>query len=135
MQSLRALNTVAASMDAPSHVLGGAVARLMYIAGAAPADLIGLAAALADQVPRSCQTGRARTSILGFSVEPEITAMSHLTYIYDSPRSLHVVDVALSPLEVTFTSAEIRLHSQDPDGSARKAAHRRTCGTLAAANH
>jgi hypothetical protein len=45
-----------------------------------------------------------------FDITPDFTAaMSHLQYIYESPKSLQVVDVVMLTKDRTFASTEIRL--------------------------
>ena len=109
MQSLRDPNTVAGIIDALRRVHGDALARLMLIEGVTLADLMG---SLLRSPTKNREAVRLVTHALGsgdFIVEPEIAAVSHLTYIYDPPKSLHVVDVAIETPDGTITSAEIRL--------------------------
>lgn len=105
----------------------------MHIAGVAPTDPIG---SLLRSLIEGCEAVRLVTHALrswDFIVELEIASSTHVCC--DSPISFHVVRVAFEPLEVTITSAEIRLRSQYLDGSASKMAHRRTREALATANH
>ena len=109
MQSLREPNTVAAIIDALRRVHGDALARLMLIEGVTLADLID---SLLHSPIRNREAVKLVTDALGsgdFIVEPEIAAVSHLMYIYDRPKSLQVVDVAIETPNATIPSADIRL--------------------------
>ena len=113
MQSLRDPNTVAAIIGALRQVHGDAPARLMLIEGVTLADLIG---SLLRSPNKNREVIKLATDALGsgdFAVEPDIAAVSHLTYIYDPPKSLHVVDVAIETPGGTISSAEIRLRLRD----------------------
>jgi hypothetical protein len=114
LQSLREPNTVADIVDALRHVHGDALARLMLIEGATLADLIG---SLLRAPIKNREAVKLVTHALGsgdFIVEPDVAAVSHLAYIYDRPKSLDVVDVAIETPDGTITSAEIRLRLRDP---------------------
>lgn len=114
MQSLRAPNTAAAIADALRQVHGDQLTRLMLIEGMTLADLIG---SLLGSSIKNREAIKLATDALGsgdFIVEPEIGAVSHLTYIYDPPKSLHVVDVAVETLGGRIASAEIHLRLRDP---------------------
>jgi len=114
LQSFRDPNTVAAIVDTLRQVHGEALARLMLIEGVTLANLIG---SLLRSSTKNREAIKLATDALGsgdFIVEPEIPAVSHLTYIYDPPKSLHVVDVAIETPGGTIASTEIRLRLRDP---------------------
>jgi hypothetical protein len=115
LQSLREPNTVAAIIDALRQVHGDALARLMLIEGVTLADLI---CSLRQSPIKNREAVKLITDTLvsgDFIVEPEIAAVSHLAYIYDPPKSLHVVDVAIETPDGTIPSTEIRLRLRDLD--------------------
>ena len=114
MQSLRDTRTVPAIIDALTHVDGDSIARLMLIHGVKLADLI---EALLRSPIKNHEAIRLVTQALGsgdFLIEPEIVGPSHLTYIYDPPGSLHVVDIAIDTTEGRLASKDIRVRLQDP---------------------
>jgi hypothetical protein len=114
MQSLKDPKTVAAIINVLRHVESDSVVRLMLIQGVTLADLIN---SLLRSPIKNRDAVRLVTQALGsgdFIVEPEIVGPSHITYIYDPPGSLHVVDMAIDTTQGRLTSTEIRLRLQDP---------------------
>ena len=115
MQSLRTPNTVAAIIASLRRVHGDATTRLMLIDGMTLSDLIGslLRSSITNQ-----EAIKLATQALGsgdFLVEPEIVGPSHLEYVYDPPRSLHVVDIAIDTPHGKLVRADIRLRLRTPE--------------------
>lgn len=110
-------DTVAAIVRALRHVHGDDIARLMLTNGSTLAALLDclLHAPLknseaAKLISRALRSG-------DFIVTPEFGSPSHLTYIFDRPGSLRVVDVAVVTMtNGTFTSADIRLRLPPGEG-------------------
>jgi hypothetical protein len=50
-----------------------------------------------------------------FIVTPDFGSPSHLKYFYDPPKSLHVVDIAVTTLNGTIASTDIRLRLMASD--------------------
>ena len=46
---------------------------------------------------------------------PDFGSPSHLRYFYDPPKSLHVVDIAVTTLNGTIASTDIRLRLMASD--------------------
>jgi hypothetical protein len=109
VQSLKDPHTVAAIINTLRHVHGDAIARYMVTKGMTLAFLIDtlLRSPLKNSDAVKLLTGALRSG--DFIITPEIVAASHLTYIYDPPKSLHVVDIAIETLDGTVVSADIRL--------------------------
>jgi hypothetical protein len=108
-------NTVAAIVSALTHVYGDAGTRLLLIRGLTLADLLDslLRASIKNQ-----EAIKLATLALGsgdFLVEPEISGPSHISYIYDPPGSLHVVNIFLDTMQGQLRSADIRLRLRDPE--------------------
>ena len=81
----------------------------MLIKGLTLADLIEL---LLRAPIKNREAIKLATHALGsgdFLTEPQIGAPSHMSYIYDPPRSLRVVDIAINTTGGTIPSADIRL--------------------------
>ena len=115
LQSFKDPNAVASIVDALRHAHGNAIVRLMLIKGFTLADLI-------DSLLRSPIKNREAIKLanhaLGsgdFLTEPQIGGTSHLSYFYDPPGSLHVVDIAIDTPHSTISSVDIRLWLRDID--------------------
>lgn len=109
-------DTVAAIVRALRHVHGDDSARYMLTNGTTLAALLdGLLHAplkntdVLKLISRALRSG-------DFVVTPELGSPSHLTYIYERPGSLRVVDVAIVTMDhgtVSSSDIRIRLHSGD----------------------
>ena len=113
MQSLKDPNSVAAIIDALRRVHGDAAARLMLVGGMTLADVI---TSLLRSPIKNREAIKLVTHALGsddFVIAPEIAGPSHITYIYDPPSSLHVIDIAIDTTHGRLTSAEIWLRLKD----------------------
>ena len=109
LQSFNDPNAVASIVGALRHAHGDAGARLMLIEGLTLADLI---ESLLRSPIKNREAIRLAIHALGsgdFLTEPQIGGPSHISYIYDPPRSLHVVDIAINTTGGTIPSANIRL--------------------------
>jgi len=102
-------NTVAALIDLLRREHGDNTARYMLTEGMTLAALIdtALRAPMKNHEAVKLITRALRSG--DFIITPEIVAPSHLTYIYDRPKSLHVVDIAIETMERTVASTDIRL--------------------------
>ena len=60
-------------------------------------------------------TTTAALSFGDFVVTPGFGSPSHLKYYYDPPKSLHVVDIAVTTLNGTIASTDIRLRLTPSD--------------------
>ena len=115
MQSFKDPNAVASIVDALRHAHGDAVARLMLIKGLTLADLI---ESLLRSPIKNREAIKLANHALGsgdFLAEPQIGGPSHISYTYDPPRSLHVVDIAIDTPHGTIPSIDIRLRLRDID--------------------
>lgn len=109
-------DTVAAIVRALRHVHGDESARYMLTNGTTLAVLLDslLRAELKNTevlklISRVIRSG-------DFIVTPELSSPSHLTYIYERPGSLRVVDVAIVTMEDgTYSSSDIRLRLPSDD--------------------
>ena len=109
LQSFNDPNAVASIVGALRHAHGDAGARLMLIECFTLADLI---VSLLRSPIKNREAIRLAIHALGsgdFLTEPQIGGPSHISYIYDPPRSLHVVDIAINTTGGTIPSANIRL--------------------------
>jgi hypothetical protein len=115
---MRDPDTVARIVSALRQVHGDGVARLLLNDGLSLAALIDalLRAPLRNSdavklIKRALSSG-------DFIVTPDLSrSPSHLRYVYDPPKSLHVVDVNLITLDHgTLASTDIHLRLM-PDGS------------------
>jgi glycosylphosphatidylinositol transamidase (GPIT) subunit GPI8 len=114
MRSIRDTKTVAAIIDALTHVDGDSIARVMLIQGVTLADLID---SLLSSPIKNGEAIKLITQALGsddFLIEPEIVGPSHIAYIYDPPESLHVVDIVVETTQGKLASKDIRVRLQDP---------------------
>lgn len=107
---MRDPNTVAGIVSALRQVHGDDVARVLLNNGLSLAALIDalLRSSLKNQdavklITRALSSG-------DFIVTPDFGAVSHLKYVYDRPKSLHVVDIAvMTPDRGTIASLDIRM--------------------------
>ena len=106
---MRDPNTVAGIIRALSEVHGDDIARAMLNDGLSLAALI-------DALLRSLKNRDVVKLITGalcsgdFIITPNFGSAWHIKYLYDRPRSLRVVDVALVTLDHgTITSGDVRL--------------------------
>jgi hypothetical protein len=110
---MRDPHTVAAIVRALRHVHGDDTARAMLTDGTTLAALIDalLHSPLTNRDAVKLMTRALRSS--DFIVTPDFPDFSsawHITYVYDRPKSLNVVDVAVITLDHgTFASTDIRL--------------------------
>jgi hypothetical protein len=87
------------------------LARVMLNDGLSLAALIGALLHRSLNKPR-----RERVLSSGdFIVAPDFGSPSHLKYFYDPPKSLHVVDIAVTTLNGTIASTDIRLRLMPSD--------------------
>ena len=102
--------TVEAIVSALRRAHGDDIARSMLTDGLSLATLIDT---LLRAPLKNSDAIKLATRALGsgdFVVIPEFGSPSHLRYIYDGPKSIHVVDVAVATLEHgTLSSSEIYL--------------------------
>jgi len=108
-------NAVASIVGALRRAHSDAGARLMLIEGFTPAELI---ESLLRSPIKNRETIRLAIHALGcgdFLTEPQIGGPSHISYIFDPPRSLHVVDIAINTTGGIIPSADIRLRLRDPE--------------------
>lgn len=102
--------TVAAIVDALRRVHGDDTARAMLTDGTTLAVVI-------DALLHSPLTNRDAVKLMtralwsrDFVVTPDLSSMWHIKYVYDRPKSLNVVDLAVITQEHgTFASTDIRL--------------------------
>jgi len=107
---MRDPQTVAAIVSALRHVHGDDNARTMLTNGTTLAVLI-------DALLQSPLTNRDAVKLMtralrskDFAVTPDFSSMWHVKYVYDSPKSLNVVDLAIITLDHgTFASTDVRL--------------------------
>jgi hypothetical protein len=102
--------TVAAIVRALRYVHGDETARAMLTNGTTLAALI-------DTLLHSPLTNRDAVKLVtralrcdDFIVTPGFNSTWHIKYVYDPPKSLNVVDLAVTTLDLgTFASTDIRL--------------------------
>jgi hypothetical protein len=103
-------HTVAAIVRALRHVHGDDIARAMLTNGTTLAALI-------DALLHSPLTNRDAVKLMtqalrsnDFIVTPDFGSVWHIKYVYDRPKSLNVVDLAVITLDHgTFASTNIRV--------------------------
>jgi len=106
---MRDPNTVAVIVNALRQVHGDDLARVMLNDGLSLAALID---ALLHSSLKNRDAVKLITRALSFGdfiVTPDFGSPSHLKYFYDPPKSLHVVDIAVTTLNGTIASTDIRL--------------------------
>ena len=107
---MRDPHAVAAIVRALRLVHGDDTARVMLTNGTTLAAII-------DALLSSPLTNRAAVKLLtrvlrsdDFIVSPDFSSAWHIKYVYDRPKSLNVVDLAVTTLDFgTFPSTDIRL--------------------------
>lgn len=107
---MRDPHTVATIIGALRHVHGDDTARAMLTNGTTLAALI-------DALLQSPLTNRDAVKLMtralrsrDFIVTPDFSSMWHVKYVYDSPKSLNVVDLTVITQDRgTFASTDIRL--------------------------
>jgi hypothetical protein len=99
MAWMRDANTVAAIVNVVRQVHGDDLARVM----------------LNDGFSLAIKLITGALSSGDFIVTPDFGSLSHLKYIYDHPKSLHVVDIAVLTLHGTVASTDIRLRLMPSD--------------------
>jgi len=107
---MRDPHTVAAIVRALRYVHGDDNARTMLTNGTTLAVLIDalLRSALTNREAVKLMTRMLRSS--DFVVTPDFSSAWHIKYVYDRPKSLNVVDLAVITLDHgTFASTDIRL--------------------------
>ncbi|MGQ0681819.1 hypothetical protein [Bradyrhizobium sp.] len=110
---MRDPHTVAAIVRALRHVHGDDTARAMLTNGTTLAALI-------DALLLSPLTNRDAVKVLtralqsrDFIVTPDFSSAWHIKYVYERPKSLNVVDLAVITLDRgTFASTDIRMSLQ-----------------------
>jgi hypothetical protein len=112
---MRDPNTVAVIVNVLRQVHGDDLARVMLKEGFSLALLL-------DALLRSSLKNRDAVKLItrafssgDFIVTPDFGSPSHLKYYYDSPKSLHVLDIAVVTLDGTVASTEIRLRLKPSD--------------------
>jgi hypothetical protein len=112
---MRDPNTVAGIVNALRQVHDDDLARVMLDDGFSLAILI-------DALLRSPLKNRDAVKLItgalssgDFIITPDFGSLSHLKYIYDGPKSLHVVDIAVMTLHGTVASTDIRLRLMPSD--------------------
>ena len=113
---MRDPHTVEAIVRALGHLHGDDAARMMLTNGTTLAALID---ALLRSPLKNSDAVKLITRALesgDFIVTPDFGSPSHLKYIYDRPKSMHVVDMAIVTLHGTITSTDIRLRLTMPSG-------------------
>ena len=107
---MRDPHAVAAIVDALRRVHGDDTARAMLTNGTTLAAMIEaiLHSPLANRDAVKLVTRALRSD--DFIVTPDFSSAWHIKYVYDSPKSLKVVDLAVATLDYgTFSSTDIRL--------------------------
>lgn len=107
---MRDPHVVAAILRALRYSHGDDTARAMLTNGTTLAAII-------DALLRSPLTNRAAVKLVtraltshDFIVTPHFSSAWHIRYVYDRPKSLNVVDLAVTTLDFgTFSSTDIRL--------------------------
>ena len=107
---MRDPHTVAAIVHALRHVHGDDTARAMLTNGTTLAALI-------DALMHSPLTNRDAVKLMtqalrsdDFIVTPDFSSAWHIKYVYDRPKSLNVVDLAIITMDHgTLASTDIRL--------------------------
>jgi hypothetical protein len=113
---MRDPNTVAAIVNVLRQVHDDDLARVMLNDGFSLAILID--ALLRSPLKKNRDAVKLITGALSsgdFIVTPDFGSLSHLKYIYDHPKSLHVVDIAVMTLHGTVASTDIRLRLMPSD--------------------
>ena len=112
---MRDPNTLAAIVNVLRQLHGDDLARVMLNDGLSLAALI-------DALLRSPLKNRDAVKLItralssgDFIVTPDFGSPSHLKYFYDPPKSLHVVDIAVTTLNGTIASTDIRLRLMPSD--------------------
>ena len=107
---MRDPHTVAAIVGALRHVHGDDTARAMLTNGTTLAVLID---ALLHSPITNRDAARLMTRVLrssDFTITPDLSGVWHVKYVYESPKSLNVVDLNVVTLDQgTFASTDIRL--------------------------
>ncbi|HKU04862.1 MAG TPA: hypothetical protein VJR30_02235 [Bradyrhizobium sp.] len=107
---MRDPHTVAAIVRALRHVHGDDTARAMLTNGTTLAVLIDalLHSPLGNRDAVKLMTRALRSS--DFVITPDFSSTWHIKYVYDRPKSLNVVDLAIITLDHgTVASTDIRL--------------------------
>ena len=112
---MRDPTAVAAIVKALRQVHGDDIARVMLKDGLSLAALID---ALLCSPLKNREAVKLITRALCFGdfiVTPDFGSPSHLKSFYDPPKSLHVVDIAVTTLNGTIASTDIRLRLTPSD--------------------
>ena len=107
---MRDPQTVAAIVSALRHVHGDDTTRAMLTNGTTLAAMIDalLNSPLSNRDATRLMTRALRSK--DFIVTPDLSSMWHIKYVYDRPKSLNVVDLAVITIDRgTFASTDIRL--------------------------
>ena len=115
---MRDPNTVAGIVSSLSQVHGDDIAQAMLNDGLSLAALI-------DALLRSSAKNRDVVKLItaalcsgDFMITPNFRSAWHIKYLYDRPRSLRVVDVAVVTLDHgTITSGDVRLRLISTNGA------------------
>jgi hypothetical protein len=107
---MRDPHAVATIVGALRHIHGDDLARVMLQDGMTLAVLIDtlLQARLRNHDAAKLMNAALQSG--DFDITPDFTsAMSHLKYVYESKRSLQMVDIVMLTKDRSFSSTEIRL--------------------------
>jgi hypothetical protein len=115
---MRDPETVAAIVSALRQVHGDNIARILLNDGLSLAALIDALLHAPLKNPDAIKLITRALSCGDFIVTPDFSGSpSHLKYVYDLPKSLHVVDVAVATLDYgMLASTDIRLRLM-PNGN------------------
>jgi hypothetical protein len=115
---MRDPETVAGIVSALRQVHGDGVARLLLNDGLSLAALIDALLRAPLRNSDAVKLIKGALSSGDFTVTPDVSSSpSHLRYVYDPPKSLHVVDVNLITLDYgTLASTDIHLRLM-PNGN------------------
>ena len=112
---MRDPNTVAAIVNVLRQVHGDDLARVMLNDGLSLDALIDALFCLPLKNRDAVKLITRALSFGDFIVTPDFGSPSHLKYFYDPPKSLHVVDIAVTTLNGTIASTDIRLRLMPGD--------------------
>jgi len=112
---MRDPNTVAVIVNALRQVHGDDIERVMLNDGLSLDALIDALFCSPLKNRDAVKLITRALSIGDFIVTPDFGSPSHLKYFYDPPKSLHVVDIAVTTLNGTIASTDIRLQLMPRD--------------------
>ena len=112
---MRDPDTVAAIVNVLRQFHGDDLARVMLNDGVSLAVLIDTLLRSPLKNPDAVKLISRALRSGDFMVTPDFGSPSHLKYFYDRPKSLHVVDIAVTTLSGTIPSTDIRLRLMPND--------------------